>query len=85
MIDIFVSKVYENRKSVFRNTILAGLIVGNVVILLNSLGTYKSLKMSKNLLNAKDIPIKLNKKLVYLQYVSFRMSIKLQINMKLNS
>ena len=85
MIGIFVSKVYENRKSVFLNTILAGLIVGNVVILLNSLGTYKILKMSKNLLNAKDIPIKPNKKLVYLQSVSFRMSIKLQINMKLNS
>jgi hypothetical protein len=62
MIAIFLCRLYENGKSIFRNIILAGLIVGNEVILLNSLGTYKILKPSKNLLNAKNIPIHINKK-----------------------
>jgi hypothetical protein len=44
-----------------------------------------SKKMPKNLLTAKDIPIKLNKKLVQLRFVSSRVPIKLQINMKLSS
>jgi hypothetical protein len=57
---------------------LAGLIELNVVILLNSLEVYFAITQNSkewqvvivstyvNLLNAKDIPIKLNKKLKYL-------------------
>jgi hypothetical protein len=55
---------YENRKSIFRNVILAGLIVENVAILLNSLGIYKILKISINLLNAKNIPEQISEKLI---------------------
>ena len=60
MIAIVLSTLYENRKSVLRNAILAGLIVENVAILLNSLGSYKILETYSNLLIAKDIPIQIN-------------------------
>ena len=38
-----------------------------------------------NLLNAKDIPIDLNKKLMYLQHVGHKTPINQQINMKLST
>ena len=61
---IFLSKFYENRKSMFRNVMLAGLIVENGPILLNSLGTRKILKPSMNLLSAKNIPKQISEKFI---------------------
>jgi hypothetical protein len=62
MIAIFLYRFYENRKSFFRNAILAGLIVESAAILLNSSGTYKILKTTTNLLIAKNIPKQISKK-----------------------
>jgi hypothetical protein len=56
MIAIFLYRFYENRKSIFRNAISAGLIVESAAIWLNSSGTYKILKTTTNLLSAKNIP-----------------------------